>query len=259
MFGAFIDIAQGGARWRTSYMLAVQDIALRYRRSILGPFWISASLVVSVLALAYVFSAVFQQNLEGYIGWVAGGLLGWTLISGLMNESCQAVIAHTAFLQNVPMPLSVIAARLVFRDLMIFAHNIVAIAAVLVVFGTPLTPVALMAFAGAALIALFGFFLVLVLGPICVRFRDVPQAVTSILQVIFYLTPIFWQVHPGSHRPMFTTLNPFFHLVQLIRAPLLGEQASMLDWQFSLWSTAVVAVLAVIVVSATRKRINLWL
>ncbi|MFT3729161.1 MAG: ABC transporter permease [Terricaulis sp.] len=259
MLGALADLGSGLAHWRTSYLLALQDITLRYRRSVLGPFWISASLVVSVMALAYVFSSVFQQPLEGYIGWVAGGMLAWQLVSGVMNEACQSVIMHTAYLQNVPLPLSVIGARTAIRDGIIFLHNAIAIIGVLVVFGLPMTPTAFLIIPGALLIMLVGFFAALLLGPICVRFRDVPQAVTSALQVIFYLTPIFWQPHEGSHRPIFTTANPFYHLVQLIRAPLLGEQPTLLDWQFSWWTCAVFAVLAMFCVSATRKHVTLWL
>jgi len=259
MIGVVQDFYFGVVRWRTGVQLALQDIFLRYRRSLLGPFWISATLIATVLALAYVFSAVFQQDLPGYIAFLAAGLLTWQLILALMNESCQAVMEHTALLRNVPMPLPVVAGRIMVRNGIVFAHNLVAVIGLLIVFGQPLTFTALLLLPGVALILVLGYFLVMVLGPLCARFRDVPQAVQSVMQVIFFLTPIFWMPSAVSHRPMFTHANPFYHLIELVRAPLLGREATWFNWQFSLWLCAGVAVAAVISVALTRKRISLWL
>ncbi|HRE43171.1 MAG TPA: ABC transporter permease [Terricaulis sp.] len=259
MFGTFADFGAGITHWRTSYQLGLQDIFLRYRRSVLGPFWISASLLATVLALAYVFSAVFQQDLPGYIAFLGAGLLAWQLILSLTNEGCQSVMEHAGLLRNVPMPLPVIAARVVVRNFIIFVHNAVAIVAVLIFFGNKPTWLALEALPGVAVILAIGYFLAMVMGPICARFRDVPQAVQSIMQVIFFLTPIFWMPSAVSNRPMFTHANPFYHLIELVRAPLLGHQATLLNWQVALGTLAVVIVMAFISVSIARKRISLWI
>lgn len=259
MFGALADIATGVANWRTSYQLSLQDIMLRYRRSVLGPFWISASLVTTVLALAYVFSAVFQQALPDYIAYLAAGMMTWQLILALVQEGCGSVVEHASLLRNVALPLSVVAGRVVFRNAIILAHNLVAIIGVASAFGRPPTLIALEALGGIATILLLGYFCALFAGPLCARFRDIPQAVQSVMQVIFFMTPIFWMPSAASHRPIFTHGNPFYHLIELVRAPLLGQHASAMNWQVSLSACAVMAVLALITVAATRKQINLWL
>lgn len=259
MIGALSDFAVGIMRWRTSYNLGVQDIALRYQRSVLGPFWISASLLATILALAYVFSAVFQQELGDYIAFLAAGLLAWQLMLTLITESCASVMEHAAYLQNVRMPVNVIAGRLVIRNAIIFLHNAVLVLAVLLVFGENITSTAWLAFAGLGLILLLGYFLVMVLGPICARFRDVPQAVQSIMQIVFFLTPIFWMPSSVDERPMFTNANPFYHFVELVRAPLLGHHPTTLNWQVALWTCAAAAVAAMVSTEMTRKRLNLWL
>lgn len=166
---------------------------------------------------------------------------------------------HAGLLRNVPMPLPVISARIVVRNLIIFAHNAVAILGVLIFFGKAPTWLALEALPGVAVILAIGYFLAMVMGPICARFRDVPQAVQSIMQVIFFLTPIFWMPSAVSNRPMFTHANPFYHLIELVRAPLLGHEATLLNWQVALGTLAVVMVAAFISVSLTRKRISLWI
>jgi lipopolysaccharide transport system permease protein len=246
-------------RWQTSYKLGMQDIALRYKRSLLGPFWISASLVATVLALAFVFAEVFRQEFAHYIAFLGAGLLAWQLISGLVSEGCSSVVDHSSLLQNVRLPITVIAGRLAFRNAVIFAHNMIAVVVLLLFFGARFSPVALLALPGALAILIFGYFLMMTMGPLCARFRDIPMVVQSGMQVIFFLTPIFWMPSAVSHRPMFTHANPFYHMIELVRAPLLGEPASQLNWLVAAWCCAAAAMLAVLTTSLTRKRLILWL
>jgi lipopolysaccharide transport system permease protein len=259
LIDAVVNMAVGVGRWRTSCKLALQDIELRYKRSVLGPFWISASLVATILALAYVFADVFRQDYLSYVSFLAAGLLTWHLIVALANEGCQSVTEHSEFLRNVPLPITVIAGRVVLRNAIVFAHNLIAVLAILLIFGAPFSTTTLMAVPGALLILVGGYFMTMILGPICARFRDIPLVVQSAMQVLFFLTPIFWMPSQVAHRPMFTQANPFYHLIELVRAPLLGEPATVLNWHVSLWFCAGAAVLALITVSLTLKRQVLWL
>lgn len=259
MIGTLADLASGLGRWRTSYTLALQDIELRYKRSLLGPFWISAALIATVLALAYVFADVFQSDFVSYVSFIGAGLLTWQLISTLVTEGSVSITEHGAFLQNVRMPLTVIAGRIAWRNAIVFLHNVVAMMILLLAFGAQFGIEVLAVIPGATVILLFGYFLSMALGPICTRFRDIPLVIQSMMQVVFFLTPIFWMPTAVSHRPMFVAANPFAHLISLVREPLLGSYPSALNWQVGLWCCAGAAVLALVVVSATRKRINLWL
>ena len=269
VFAAIADMALGVGQWRTSYKLGLQDIELRYKRSLLGPFWISAALVATILALAYVFSGVFPATqFSSYIAYIGAGLLTWQFIQALVNEACNSVTEHTSYLQNVRMPMTTIAGRIVFRNAIVFAHHLFAVLGLLALFalydqdpqgGMSFEPILLWALPGAGLILLIGYFLVMMLGPICARFRDVPLVISSALQVLFFLTPIFWIPGDSTHDPRFYLANPFYHLIQLVRAPILGEMATPLNWTFSLWVCAVIGVLALVSVASTRKRLALWL
>jgi len=259
VFAAIADMALGIGQWRTSYKLGLQDIELRYKRSLLGPFWISAALVATILALAFVFSGVLHTDFPTYIAYIGAGLLTWQLVQSLVTEACNSVTEHASYLQNVRMPLTTIAGRIVFRNAIVFAHHIVAVIGLLFLFGLQFTPMIVWALPGAGLILMLGYFLVMMVGPICTRFRDVPLVISSVMQVMFFLTPIFWKPAESSHDPTFILANPFYHLVELVRAPILGEMATPLNWTFSLWCCAVVGVLAVVSVATTRKRLALWL
>lgn len=259
MLDAFVDLGAGLRRWRTSWKLALQDIELRYKRSLLGPFWLSGTLVATMLALAYLFSGVFQQQFAHYLGWIGTGLLTWGLVTALTQDGSNSITEHGGLLQNVRLPLTTIAARVAIRNGIIFAHNAIAVLVTLLLFGHSLDTVMLMAIPGAAIIVFFGFFLCLAIGPLCTRFRDIPLVIQSVMQVIFFLTPIFWLPDGMSHRPIFTDGNPFYHLIQLVRAPMLGEWATAQNWRVALGCCAAAMFLAMTSVTLTRRRINLWL
>ncbi|MES1201237.1 MAG: ABC transporter permease [Pseudomonadota bacterium] len=261
---AIVDLYRGVRTWRTSYKLGLMDIELRYKRSLLGPFWISASLVVSILALSYLFGGILNQDPASYADytvWLGSGLVAWTLLASLVGESCGCFLEHGPYLQNVPMPLSTIAMRLAIRNGVIFLHNFVAVALVLLFFHVQFQINTLLVIPGLAVILAFGFCLALAIGPMCTRFRDVPQVVSSAMQVLFFMTPIIWRPEQAHHRPMLTAANPLFHMVELIREPMRGHGhlPTALNWQVSLGAVIIMAVLAFISVSVSRRRVVLWL
>jgi lipopolysaccharide transport system permease protein len=258
MGGALLDLGRTVTRWRTWSAMAFQDIELRYRRSLIGPFWISASLIGMILALAYVYSAVFKTEFRDMIAHVATGQLAWSLLSAMILEGCRVVVEHGGQMANVPMPMTVAASRVVMRNFIIFLHNVVAVLLLLYLFGVPAQPIGYLAVFGAIIYIYLGFCLALILGPLCARFRDIRQVMESIVQAVFFVTPIFWMPGHASGRPIIIDANPFYHLIELIRSPLLGRYPSELSITYSAYICAVLGVLAIIVLSTTRKRVVLW-
>lgn len=247
-------------RWQVWYVLANQDIHMRYRRSWLGPFWISLSLAAIVLGLSLLYGLLFHMPFREYISFLAPGMLCWFFLSSSVTEGCGAIIENEASMRSVPIPISVTAARVAFRNLVVFAHNAVVVVAMLAVLGLGLKPVALLALGGVVLYVLLAYFIAIVLGPICARFRDIPQVAANVMQMAFFLSPIMWRPVqlPGAARA-FAEGNPFHHLVELVRAPLLGYAPSATNWIVGLACLGAAIVLAVISVSVSRKRVYLWL
>ncbi len=93
----------------------------------------------------------------------------------------------------------------------------------------------------------------------CLRFRDVSQVISNIIQIAFFLTPIIWQPSQGRVSQEFILLNPFYHMIELLRAPLLGHPPTLLNWVVSLGVVAFFAAMAAVSVKISRGRIFLWL
>lgn len=246
-------------RWRTWFLMGSQDISMRYRRSLLGPFWISLSMAVLVVGMALLYGKIFDQEFHQFLYWLSCGFLTWFFISGMVNEGMQIAIEAEGQLRSVPIPLPVLAARMVHRNVVIFAHNALVIIVMMALFGLRPTLYTLEVIPGVLTLTAVGFFVALVFGPICLRFRDVAQVVGNIIQIMFFLTPIIWKPDQGRVPEVVTQANPFFHLIELVRAPLLGSSPTLLNWEISLSVLATLAVLALFTLSLTRRKILIWL
>ena len=244
---------------RTWQLMAEQEIRMRYRRSKIGPFWISIALGMQILGIGLLFSQIFDQPLDDFIVFVAAGLLMWSMINGLIVEGCTALNENEGHLRALPIPVSIFAARNAYRQLIIFGHNIIIVAVLMFAFGLQLK-VALITVPFAVLVVLaVGYFWTVFIAPWCLRFRDITQVITSIMSVAFFLTPIFWQPGQGRVSNIVVQLNPFFHLVELVRAPVLGQVATLTNWTVSLGMIVFLALLSFISLRFSRGRIYLWL
>jgi ABC-type polysaccharide/polyol phosphate export permease len=262
----FADLTATIVRWRTWALMAGQDILLRYRRSVLGPFWISISMAALILAIGYLYSAVMHLDLVTYLSYLAFGLLAWNFLSSLLNEGCNIVIEAEGHLRSVAIPTPVLAARMVYRNLIIFLHNAVVVGLLIIFlarYGFRVSPMAPLSLVGVLIYLLIGYFAAIALGPLCARFRDIPQVIANVLQVAFFLSPIIWGVGTSlaGPRALFKDANPFYHLLQVVRGPLLGgpEAATPTNWLVSLSILGVLFVAALATLALSRRRIYLWL
>jgi lipopolysaccharide transport system permease protein len=253
------DFAAVFSRWRTWFLMANQDLALRYRRSVIGPFWISIAMAVMVLGIGLLFSEVQQQPFKKFLAFFGCGLLAWSFITTCIVEGAQLIIESEGHMRNVRLPVPVVAAKVVYRNFLIFLHNAFVVGGMLLFIGTPITPVALQAVAAILLFVPMCLFLATALGPICTRFRDLPQVITSAVQLGFFLTPIFWMPHSAMSRPVLFEANPFYHLVEIFRRPLLGQPATELNWIVSIGCLLFAIAFAVVSLTVTRRRVYLWL
>ncbi|MFL6142030.1 MAG: ABC transporter permease [Labedaea sp.] len=266
------------------------DIKQRYRRSVLGPLWITISQGVLALALGLLYSTLFKLHLQTFLPYIVVGFMVWTFISGCLLEGMETFISNEGLIRHLPAPLTVYALRTVWRQVLLFAHNMIIYAIILVVFFGALDEpyqlntgycvadsaaichpglgwYSLTAIPAFLLLAINGGWVALFLGVISTRFRDFPQLVSSIIQLMFYMTPIVWpidQLNAGGGRDSvswalpFVYLNPFYHFVQIIRAPLLGQAVSVWSWVVVVGTTVVGWALALVVMRNYRSRVSYW-
>jgi ABC-type polysaccharide/polyol phosphate export permease len=121
---ALIDLAGGLLRWRVWWVLALNDIRQRYRRSTLGQFWLTISMAVSITGVGLVFGLIFNHPLDSYVPFLGIGFIIWNLLSGMINELATRLIGADTYLRSYPAPRSVIIYRTITRNLLVTAHNL---------------------------------------------------------------------------------------------------------------------------------------
>jgi ABC-2 type transport system permease protein/lipopolysaccharide transport system permease protein len=257
-YQAIADVGRGMCNAPLWLAMGSQDIRQRYRRSRVGPFWISLSMGVTVAALGFLYGALFQQPLEEYLPYLASGFVVWGLIAGLINDGASTFIRSEGLIRQLAAPLSIYAYREVWGNLLFFLHNLVVYVIVILVFRSWPGAEVLLVVPGIAILLLNGIGLGLLLGLASARFRDVPQILASIVQVMFFVTPILWKVEMLPERALLLDFNPFFHMLEIVRSPLLGQSPSSANWLVASAVTGIVWVFALISFSKYRWRIAYW-
>jgi ABC-type polysaccharide/polyol phosphate export permease len=254
------DLGRALKAWRIWILLGANDIRQRYRRSTLGQFWITGSIVLMVTGLGIIYSSIFHQPIGEYLPYVAAGFVVWFLITGMINDGCTTFLESEKYAKQLTVPLSVYPLRTLSRNLFIFAHNVIILPFIWLIFLVPVGWSYLLVIPGLLLVALNGFWMILLLGTLCTRFRDLPQIVSSSMQVAFFVTPVMFrsdQLRDSWGGAL--GLNPFAALLAVAREPLLGRVPSTLDYALAIgvllfgWATAL------LVYGRYRTRITYWL
>jgi ABC-type polysaccharide/polyol phosphate export permease len=92
------------------------------------------------------------------------------------------------------------------------------------------------------------------------RFRDIYQSIQFGSQILFFLTPVFWTpAQMQGKRSIILTLNPFAHLLELIRQPVLGHVPALIHWEWGIGLMFITGAIAVTMLTVYRKRVVFWL
>ena len=255
------DLLNGLKQWRLWGRLGWLEVRRRYSRTVIGPFWSAISLGMMVLALGSVGAGLWSKRASEYLPFLAAGMVVWVMVSCIVTEACSLFIASTGLFRQMRFNYSVMAYALVWRNLIVFGHNLSVFVIIALVFGAPLfTPVTLLAIPGLALLLLNSVWVSIVLGMFCLRFRDVQQVITSLLQISMFVTPIFWPAEDlrGAARIVFVDFNPLYHFIVLVRSPLLGQVPPAESYIAVALMTVVGSAMAYRLFRYFRKRIAYW-
>lgn len=257
---ALDDLRLGLTSNRIWWGLGWQDIRLRYRRSHLGPFWITLSTAIMIYSMGFLYGKLFKLDLATYYPYLATGLITWTFISSVIAEANDAFVENTGFIRQTCLPVSIYILRLLTRNFVIFLHNFLPVLPILIYFKiTPSIGSLFYLIVGLVLLLSMGYSFGLLLAILGSRFRDMKPIVTSLVQVFFLITPILWQRTMLSPKmQLFMSINPFFQLVQLVRAPLLGQIPPAATLIYCIALALGGLTLMILVLARCRHRIAFW-
>lgn len=246
--------------WRIWCSLAFQDILLRYRGSVIGPFWITISTAITVYSMGFLYGTLFGLDRATYLPYFTTGIITWNFISMVINESTKIFSESKPYMENIGIPCTVYVFRLVLRNTIIWAHNLPVYISIAFLYHMQINSCIFLLIPGLLLFCLNAVFYGTIVSLFSTRFPDIGAIVSNILQVIFFVTPIMWTPSAlPSHLHIYIKINPFSYFVSLMRNPLLGLPFSNDDLIAVGVLTLVGLFLFVVVVRRYGKRVIFWL
>jgi ABC-type polysaccharide/polyol phosphate export permease len=256
------DLCGGLRNWELWGRLAVLDIKRRYRRTVIGPFWSVISLCIFVAAMGTVGGGLWNRDMGFYLPFLASGMLVWLMISSIIIESCMLFIAAGHLIRQMRFDYSILAYSLVWRNFLVFLHNASIYVLIVLLFAPRmlLDPAVLLIVPGMFFLMATGVWVALLVGAVCVRYRDVQQFLTSVIQICMFVTPVFWpeDLLQGTRRFVFVELNPLYHFINVVRAPLLGQVPALSSYIVVILITVIGWAVTYLFLSRFRKRIVFW-
>ena len=216
-------------------------------------------MAVLVVTLGVIYSRVFNTDVTNYLPFLCLGFIVWGFISTSIGECCNAFQESEAIIKQISAPFSVYILRVIWRNCIVFSHTVIVFVPVAIWAQIAITPVMLLAIPGLVLLCLNGIWVGLVVAILSARFRDVPQIVTNVLQIVFFSTPIIWQPSALGSNRLIMDINPVYHVIELIRGPLLGQAPVLSSWIVSGGIVLFGTLLSLILFRRVAHRIVYWL
>lgn len=255
---ALLDIIQGFLKWRLNWQLGWVDIKLRYRGSVLGPFWITIIMSCKIATIGFLYAYLLHINLHEYLPYVSISVVLWTFINTLVFDSCNIFINSENLILSTRLPFSIYAWRTIISNFFILLHHLLVI--VIVFYLLKVIPYTFYLLIPSGLLwTADSLSICLLIGVLGTRFKDVPPIVASIMQALFFATPIIWKVDRLHFDKNYMLFDPLYPLFEIVRAPILGEYISSSMWIAATGYSLLLWVITLFIFSKTRFRIPYWI
>jgi lipopolysaccharide transport system permease protein len=247
--------------FRLAGMLAWQDMRQAYRRSAVGPFWLTIGMAVQILTMGLVFGLIFKSDMTEYLPFLSASTIIWGFISSSLNDGCATFVSAEAIIKQLNFPHFQHVVRTVWRNLLTAAHNLVILPLVFLFF-LKMPSLALIAVVpGAALLILNVTWVVWLLGMVSARYRDMAPIVASLVTIAFYLTPVIWYpklIEDNDLGHLLMGLNPFYHWIQIVRLPILGQWPTLENWGLASLCAGLGWILTLLIYKKYKNSIAYW-
>ena len=253
------EILSGFRAWPIWTVMAWDDIRQRYRRSLLGPFWITLSMGIFILLLGVIYSRLFHSDIRFYIPYLSAGFTVWGFISQTTNESSMAFSEGQRIIKQIKLPYLTYVLRVVWRNFIVFLHTVVIFIPVAIIFRVTPNFATLLVVPGLLLVCVNVTWAATILAVLSTRYRDMPPIVATVVQIMMFASPIMWPVSSLGDDTMVAELNPIYHLIQLVRAPMLGTVPELLSWLIGGGMAVVGCSIAAALLVSKARRIVFWL
>ena len=248
------DVIRAAGLWHIWTRLGIQDVRLKFRRSATGrlvdlrqPDGSRAGDRVHLRQPARTGPA------REFIPYLTIGLILWSYLTNSIVEGGNAFVNSEGYIKQISLPIYIY----IFRAFVsIGLTALIALSAFVLVaafYRVPVGPGTLLVVPGFMLMMIASLLLVTIFAHLNTRFRDVAHMASVGMQVLFYVTPVIFPAELLRKRrslSLVIELNPMYHLLEVVRRPLLA--AGPADWHSYAVTALFIVVLAAVAVERHR-------
>ena len=224
----FTAITAGALARRVRYIrdlllvLVSRDMKLRYKRSVLGSLWTLLNPLGQLLILSFLFRSVLQLGIPRYTSFLFCGLLVWTWFQAALSQATGTIVENSDLIKRPGFPIAMLPIVTVTSHLVHFLLALPVLLLFLILDGSRMTSALLALPVVIALQFVWTLSLAYWTAACHVTLRDTQYLLGVLLQLLFYMTPVFYEASaiPARYQP-FYRLNPMLHLIEAYRAILL--------------------------------------
>ena len=237
------------------------DLKLRFNRTFIGSFWPFLSVSIFVLGWGFAASSLFDVDLSEFLPYFCTGYITWLFLSTNVSESCDIFVSQTQILLTQKIPFSVFIIIQIVKNFFIFLHYLLFFLLIFFYFNLSFNYNFFLLIPGLLIFFFLFYFFIFFWGTLCTRFRDLKESTNSILSIAFFLSPIIWPVDrlSGLALKIFVEFNPLYHLISVIRLPLLGESPEIFSYFYLLTLLIIQIIFTFILLNKTKEGIKFWL
>ncbi|KJS28151.1 MAG: hypothetical protein VR75_00235 [Hyphomonadaceae bacterium BRH_c29] len=256
----FNDLKRSIVKFPVAAAMARDDLVIRFERTILGPLWLPLSNIVFIAGLTIVFGTLFKVDVATYVVYLASGLMIWNFVSSVLTSSPNYFVQSQAIMEAYALPWSLQIIRHLLSQIFLMSIHFAIWVIIALIFKHPFTTHTPFALLGIGIVFVLAYGVALTLATLGARYRDLKFAIESVLPFFFLLTPVFWRAAdlPGE-RPAVTTFNPLFHVLSIVRDPLLNKSVEPLSWIVSGALAVFFLLVGITMFVRGRRRLLLWM
>ena len=253
------DVVRSAGLWHIWIRLGMQDVRLKFRRSAVGVGWIFLNLAVLVSSIGFIYANLLGQDTRQFIPYLTIGMILWGYLTSSIVDGGNAFVNSEGYIKQISLPIYVYIFRFFVSISMTTLIAMLAYVVVAVIYAVPFGAGTLLALPGLLLVMVASLLLVTIFAHLNARFRDIAHMASVGMQVLFYVTPVIFPAELLRRRTdlsFVVNLNPMYHLLEVVRRPLLAGVAA--DWHSYAAASVVIVVLtavAAVVIATNQRRI----
>jgi lipopolysaccharide transport system permease protein len=240
--------------------LAWMETVQSYRRTLLGPFWITLSLTITVIAMTLVYGALFAVPSKEYSAFVACGMIAWVWCASLLTEVGNTFMNYSPFITGTRIDKSLFIWTTCAKLVIVFFHQMIVWVGLALLGIVSVSFNTLLIFPVLVVLFLFSIPITAIASIVFTRYRDLPRLITSSIIVLMMVTPIFWQANMiKGWRAAVYYVNPVYYFIEFVREPLLGQVPNPIVFGVMLAMVLIVWAVATYFFRRYEKYVVFWL